>query len=80
MHAEDLRAALNSDPFRSFVVRMSSGRMISVTNPELVVISSTGRSAFAYHDGADGFDIIDMRLVESIEFGSRGRQKRRKSA
>ncbi len=80
MHAEELRSALHTEPFKSFLVRMASGKTIPITNPELAVVSSTGRTAFVFHDGADGFDVIDMRLVESIEFPKQGRGGRRRVA
>jgi hypothetical protein len=58
---------------------LASECAIDIRNPDLIVVSSTGRSAFAYHTETDGFDIVDMRLVESIEY-PHGTKRRRRSA
>ncbi len=68
MQAEQLREALDSDPFRPFRLRFGSGKVVKVANPGLVAISKSGRTAFAFHPQDDGWDIIETMLVEAIEF------------
>ena len=84
MHAEELRAALGEIPFRPFRLHFSSGRVVEIVSPDLVVVSGTGRTAFAYRYASDAFDIIDLGLVESIEYpdGSKRQasKRRRRSA
>lgn len=72
MTSAELRAALVADPFRPFVLRFGSGRVVPIENPGLVVVSDTGRVAFAFKPHSDGFDVIDIPLVESMEFGGNG--------
>jgi hypothetical protein len=48
----------------------------------LVAVSDSGRTAFASKPGSDGFEIIDILLVESMDFGdlpgANGHGRRRK--
>lgn len=69
MTSAELRAALSADPFVPFRLRFGSGKILPIENPALVVVSQTGRTAFAYRPQSDGFDVIDIMLVESMEFG-----------
>lgn len=46
-----------------------------IENPALVVVSDTGRVAFAFKPHSDGFDVIDILLVESMEFGGNGHHR-----
>ena len=68
MHATQLREALAADPFHPFRLRFGPGRTVPITNPGLVVVSDTRRTAVALKPGTDGFEIIDVILVESVEF------------
>jgi hypothetical protein len=73
MTSAELRAALSAEPFVPFRLRFGSGKVVPVEYPELVVVSQTGRTAFAYRPHSDGFDVIDILLVESMEFDGNGR-------
>jgi hypothetical protein len=68
MQAGEIREALDAEPFRPFRLRFGSGRSIEVTNPGLVAMKRTGRIAVALHPKDDGWDVIDVMLVESLEF------------
>jgi len=68
MTSIEFKAALQANPFRPFRVHLGSGRVIEITNPSLVVVSSTNRAAFAYRPGSDAFDVLDLILVDSLEF------------
>ena len=72
MTSRELRDALAAEPFIPFRLRFGSGKVLPITNPSLVAVSETGRTAFAYKPKSDGFDVIDILLVESMEFGGNG--------
>jgi hypothetical protein len=80
MQAEQLREALDRDPFRPFNLRFGSGKVLKVSNPGLVAISKSGRTTFAFHAQDDGWDIIETMLIEAIEFppiSKNGHRKRK---
>ncbi|MGP1346531.1 MAG: hypothetical protein ACTS3F_07675 [Phycisphaerales bacterium] len=85
MKATELREALNAEPFRPFRVHLSTpefgGRMIEIAHPELVVVSSTGRTAIAYRPNSDAWDVMDIVHIDSLEFPDpkRSPSKRRAS-
>lgn len=79
MQAEKLKEALTADPFVPFVTRFRSGRSIEVANPGLVAISSNGRSAYVFQPKGEGGAIVDVMLIEAIEFVP-GTGKRRRRA
>ncbi|MEX2217163.1 MAG: hypothetical protein WD749_00255 [Phycisphaerales bacterium] len=67
MTATELRDALAAEPFRPFRLRFGSGKIVEVVNPGLVAVSATGRTAVAYKPRGDGWDVIDVPLVEALE-------------
>lgn len=69
MTAEKLREAVNATPFRKFRVHVGGGRMVEVGRPELIMISPSGRTA-AIYGRRDKLEIIDVFMVQSIEFGN----------
>ncbi len=85
MQPEQLREALDREPFRPFRLRFGSGKVVEISNPGLVAISRSGRIALAFHAQDDRWEAIETMLVEAIEFpptngngnGSRGRPRRR---
>jgi hypothetical protein len=68
MTSAELRQALSTEPFRTFRLHFGSGRVVEIENPSLVVVSDTGRTAVALKPNSDAFSVIDILLVESIEF------------
>lgn len=70
--SEALKAALARDPFQPFRLHFGSGKTIDIENPGLVVVSDTGRTAVALKPKSDGFDVIDILLVERIEYPGNG--------
>jgi hypothetical protein len=81
MTSAELKDALNRDPFHAFRLRFGSGKVIQITNPGLVAVSSTGRTAFAFKSDGEGFDVFDILLVEAMEFedeGNNGNGRNRK--
>ncbi len=76
MTVEQLRNAVQSQPFQPFSLHMAGGRQIRVRSPEFILVPPTNSRTFVvYQDKA--FEIIDLLLVESIEVGN-GKARRRK--
>lgn len=72
---KELRNALGASPFRPFRIHFGSGRTIDVRHPEFAVIGPTGRTAVIYdvpktpsQEQGDSFQVIDVMLVEALEF------------
>jgi hypothetical protein len=79
MTSRDLKDALHAEPFVPFRIHMPSGKHLDVLNPDLVAVSSNGRTAFVFRGGKDGgFDFVDILLIERREAlsGSIGRRRR----
>lgn len=78
MTYEELRTAVRRQPFVPFVLHMAGGREIRVRSPEFIFVPpETSRTFIVYEDKAH--DLIDLLLVESIEFknGRTGRRRAR---
>lgn len=80
MTSEKLREALKSEPFRPFRLHLGGGRSLDVQHPELVAVSPSGRTAAVYRP-KDALEIIDVLMVQSIEFitGRNGQARRRRA-
>jgi len=76
MNAQDLRDALANEPFRPFTLHFGSGKAIDIVNPGLVAVSRSGRTAFAFRPDDSGSDVIDVMLVERIEYREKPRRRR----
>ena len=77
MQIKELQSLYRAQPFRPFTVHLADGRGIRVEHPELMALSSTGRSAVVY--GKDGaFEVIDVLLVISLELTDGRTRPRRK--
>lgn len=86
MKHDQLTSALDAEPFRPFRAHFGSGKFVEIRNPGLVVVSDTGRVAVAFRPGSDGWDVLNLNLVERLEIiesngGHKGRRNgKRKSA
>ncbi len=78
MNSNEIRAAARSEPFRPFVMRTTGGREYTVHHPEWVMLSPSGRT-LVVAGSDDAFAVVDVLMIESINFISNGRG-RRKSA
>ena len=78
MTVSQLRKALHAIPFQPFVLHTADGKSFRVKHPEFVALSPRGLSVAVYGDD-DAADILDMRLIASLEIG-KSRQKAEKSA
>lgn len=67
MTIQQLRAALKAVPFRPFDVHMADGRSFHVPHPDFLLMSPSGRMAFAFGED-DDCSILDLLLMTEIEF------------
>lgn len=67
MTIQQLRAALRAIPFRPFDIHMADGRTFHVPHPDFLLMSPSGRMAFAFGED-DEFSILDLLLMTELEF------------
>ena len=65
MTANQIQEVRRALPFRPCRLHLADGRALEVEHPELLA-SRGGRTVVAY-TGEDKFEIIDLRLVVSLE-------------
>ena len=69
MTAQQLRAAIQSFPFRPFTIRLGDGRSFDIRHPDFLLLTPGGRTAFACRTDGE-FSILDVMLMTEIEFGA----------
>ena len=67
MTIEALDPAIHNQPFRPFTFMMADGRSLPVRHPDFVAFNPRGRTCVVI-DENDGFDIVDLLLVSSLNF------------
>jgi hypothetical protein len=67
--SEQLKATLRQQPFRPFTIRMVDGRSFTVSHPEWVMVSPTGRTAILVEPD-DSYSIVDLVLMNEMEIPS----------
>jgi hypothetical protein len=67
MTVQQIRAALRAVPFRPFHIHMADGRSFHIPHPDFLLLTPTGRTAFACQED-DEFSIVDLLLMTEIEF------------
>ena len=72
MTSEKLKATIRQQPFRPFTIRMVDGRSFSVTHPDFVMVSPTGRTAILFEPD-DSYSVVDLMLMNELEVPA-GRQ------
>lgn len=81
MTVESLKKVLTAEPFRPFTLHTASGRQLRVRHPELILFLGAGRTIAINDPKADTFDIVDLLLIDSLEFGAgNGSSARRRRA
>lgn len=73
----EFRRAIKAEPFVPFMVWMANGRVFEVGHPDFVMCPPDTRVATVYDRKSEGYDWIDLLLVESIEFKHNNRGGRR---
>jgi hypothetical protein len=71
MTPDKVRAYLNADPFRPFVLRLPSGKTVDVPHPDFAAISPQGRTLVVLHED-ETESVVDVMLVEAIETRTAG--------
>ncbi len=69
MTSEQLKATLRQQPFRPFTIHMVDGRSFTVSHPEWVMVSPTGRTAILVEPD-DSYSIVDLMLMNELEIPS----------
>jgi hypothetical protein len=63
-----MKDLLRAQPFRPFKIYLGEGRSVDVIHHDFALLSPNGRTLLAY--GPDNsFNMIDVMLITSIEFG-----------
>lgn len=79
MASAELNRAIKASPFRPFRIHMGGGRSLDVLHPEMALVSPGGRIVAVYAE-PDALEVVDVFMIQSIEYLSRnGRQPRRKA-
>ncbi|MGA3067471.1 MAG: hypothetical protein ABSF29_11565 [Tepidisphaeraceae bacterium] len=77
MTVEQLKKAMQSRPFRPFVMYTADGAEFPVPHPELLWHTPAGRTVIV-SSGGDNFSILDLLLVTELKFGRNGTSRRRR--
>ncbi len=77
MTIQQLRNTLHAQPFRPFRVHLADGRSFDVEHREFLASTRGGRTIIIF-TGGEGFEIIGLLLVTSLEIAN-GKTKRKKS-
>ncbi len=81
MTSEKPGRTLKAVPFRPSRIHLGGGRSLEIAHPELALISPGGRIV-AIYDEPDALEIVDVFMIQSIQFlpDRRGGQTRRKAS
>lgn len=66
MTSEQLKATIRQQPFRPFTIRMVDGLAFTVTHPDFVMVSPTGRTAILFEPD-DSYRVVDLMLMNELE-------------
>ena len=66
MTSEQLKATIRQQPFRPFIIRTVDGRSFTVSHPDFVMVSPTGRTAILFEPD-DNSSIVDLMLMNEID-------------
>jgi hypothetical protein len=69
MDLDRIRNLRRAEPFVPFKLIMKDGRELAVTRVSALAVSPTGKS-LAYAGPTGGIDLLDARLVASVEVDS----------
>lgn len=83
MTSDELRKAIKAQPFIPFRIHMGGSRALTVLHPEYVMIAPSGRTAAIYPHSTDeepGLEVIDVFMVQSIEYLPKQKRNGRRKA
>jgi hypothetical protein len=72
MTIEALRKCYDAQPFVPFEMLLADGRKFPVLDREFLALGASGRTLAVTQPGDDGFDILDVRLIASLQVKSGG--------
>jgi hypothetical protein len=72
MTINELRNALDAQPFRAFFLRTADGRSLAVPHPDFLFVTGGGRTVIVNSIVDDGFTIVDLLLVTRLEVPANG--------
>lgn len=75
MSPTELRKVMRA--FKPFVIHLSDGRNFEVPNPEWVFLTPSQKSLFI-HDRDGSFEIVNLRLITSVEVPAHFKPKAKK--
>ena len=79
MTSTELKNALKAESFRPFRLHLGGGRAIDVVHPEFAMVAPSGRTAAIYGPD-DAFEIVDVLMIQAIEFVKQNGHGRRRKA
>jgi len=79
MTTQQLRLLHQAKPFRPFTIHMADGTSVQVNQPELLLHTQGGRTAFVNTEG-EHVTIVDLLLVTKLTYqNENGARRRRRS-
>jgi len=66
MTSEQLRATIRQHPFRPFIIRTVDARSFTVSHPDFMMVSPTGRTAILFEPD-DSSSIVDLMLMNELD-------------
>lgn len=70
---ESAREALHRVPFRPFNLRLHSGEILKITNPDFFTVTFSGELIY---DAGKGLRMLNPALIASIDYPPGARKKR----
>ena len=65
MSTEGIKEVVQKQPFRPFVIKMTSGATFEINHPEFFAVSPSHRRIYLFVDDEHS-EIIDTLLIESV--------------
>ena len=66
MTSAELKSTIRQQPFRPFTIRMVDGRSFTVSHPDFVMVSPTGRTAIIFEPD-DSYSVVDLMLMNELD-------------
>lgn len=70
MTINQVRKAARTEPFKPFTVSLADGRRLRVRHPECIMVPPKASRTFVVAESGEDYDIIDLLLVTSIDYGN----------
>lgn len=77
MRADEIRKAMNANPFVKFTLHLANGRKLKVEHRDFISVDPKGRTVIVFELNSN-WEAVDIPLVNSIEFhaGKNGRKRK----